>query len=306
MASTVPFVKRYTSPEELVALLRGRGLGIADARKAAHYLAHIGYYRLSAYMYPLLAQPKALHRYKPGVTFRRVMTLYRFDKKLRLLLFNEIEKIEVAVRAAIVSRGCEATGDPFWLTDARHFADRQRFGRTLHMIGDELGRSREEFIAHYRETYSEPYPPAWITAEILPFGVLTNIYANLRDRKIKKRVAQSFGLQAAPFESWLTIVGLTRNICCHHARLWNRQNTLRPTLPARPAEPWIALPTDTLRIYFNICIIKYLLSTVSPGNDMGDKLRALLAAFPDVDPAAMGFPGGWESEPLWSSPTPKA
>lgn len=60
MASTVPFVKRYTSPEELVTLLRGRGLGIADARKAAHYLAHIGYYRLSAYMYPLLAQPKAL------------------------------------------------------------------------------------------------------------------------------------------------------------------------------------------------------------------------------------------------------
>lgn len=28
--------------------------------------------------------------------------LYRFDKKLRLLLFNEIEKIEIAVRCAVV------------------------------------------------------------------------------------------------------------------------------------------------------------------------------------------------------------
>lgn len=29
------------------------------------------------------------------------MMLYRFDKKLRLLLFNEIEKVEVAIRSVI-------------------------------------------------------------------------------------------------------------------------------------------------------------------------------------------------------------
>ena len=43
--------------------------------------------------------------------------LYRFDKKLRLLIFNEIEKIEVAVRSAIVNIGSDMTGDPFWMTD---------------------------------------------------------------------------------------------------------------------------------------------------------------------------------------------
>lgn len=30
------------------------------------------------------------------------MMLYRFDKKLRMLLFNEIEKIEVAVRSTVL------------------------------------------------------------------------------------------------------------------------------------------------------------------------------------------------------------
>ena len=51
----------------------------------------LGYYRLSAYMHPLLKTPKTLHLYKAGATFNKVMMLYRFDKKLRLLMFNEIE-----------------------------------------------------------------------------------------------------------------------------------------------------------------------------------------------------------------------
>lgn len=44
--------------------------------------------------------------------------LYRFDKKLRLLIFNEIEKIEVAVRSAIVNVGSEMTNNPFWMTES--------------------------------------------------------------------------------------------------------------------------------------------------------------------------------------------
>ena len=97
MTNTIPFGKSYTSPHDLVSLLQLRGLYIPDALKAEHYLEHIGYYRLSAYMHPLLEIPKEHHLYKRGATFSKVMMLYRFDKKLRLLLFNELEKIEVAV-----------------------------------------------------------------------------------------------------------------------------------------------------------------------------------------------------------------
>ena len=58
------------------------------------------------------------------------MMLYRFDKKLRLLLFNEIEKIEVAVRSAIVKHGCEVTGDPFWMTNPNNFSNPVKFNKT--------------------------------------------------------------------------------------------------------------------------------------------------------------------------------
>ena len=70
---------------------------ITDEVKAQHYLSHIGYYRLSAYMYPMLSIPKEQHLFKRGVSFGKVMMLYRFDKKLRLLLFNEIRYNKIIV-----------------------------------------------------------------------------------------------------------------------------------------------------------------------------------------------------------------
>ena len=243
--------------------------------------------------------PKEQHQYKPGSSFNQVMTLYRFDKKLRLFIFNEIEKIEVAVRSAIVNIGSEMTDNPFWMTDNSHFTDRNKFAHTMALIDAEINRSREDFIVHFKQTYCDAYPPAWILAEILPFGVITNIYSNIKLPRIKKRVAQKFGLQVAPFESWLTIVTLTRNSCCHHARVWNKQNTIRPMMPNNISGAWLVLPTDPLRIYFNLCIIKYFIDIISPKNDMRDKLLKLLSVFPSVDLAAMGFPQNWLQESLW-------
>ena len=161
-------------------------------------------------MYPLLQMPKELHQYKQGTTFGQVMTLYRFDKKLRLFIFNEIEKIEVAVRSAIVNTGSEMTGNPFWMTDEVNFTNHTKFVHTMTLIDAEISRSREDFIVHFKQAYSDPYPPAWILAEVLPFGVMTNIYSNIKLPRLKKGIAQKFGLQVAPFESWLTIVTLTQ------------------------------------------------------------------------------------------------
>ena len=252
-------------------------------------------------MYPLLHIPKEQHIYKQGATFDKVMMLYRFDKKFRLLLFNEIEKIEVAVRSAIVRCGCEITHDPFWMTNAHNFANPIKFAKTIRLIEEELDHSKEDFITHFKETYSNQYPPAWMLSEILPLGVMTNIYSNIKNKKIKKLVSLSFGLQIAPFESWMTIITLTRNLCCHHARIWNKQNTLRPMIPNIIKHPWIKLKTDTLRFYFNLCIIKYLLNIISPGNDMLDKVQTLISEYPEIDLKALGFPvGDWQKEPLWS------
>ena len=100
-------MEQYNKPpltyREQVELLKSRGVKFADEQRAERHLANISYYRLSAYMLPFLTMPKTNHIFKPGVTFDNVLDLYRFDKKLRVLLFNEIEKIEIAFREAVAN-----------------------------------------------------------------------------------------------------------------------------------------------------------------------------------------------------------
>ena len=294
------YEKPYTSPAQLAVLLQLRGLHIEDIARTENYLRHIGYYRFSAYLYPLLTTPKKKHVFKPGSTFNQALSMYRFDRKLRLLMFNQIEKIEIAVRSAIVNTASRETNNPFWMTDSTYFYDAKTFLKTKQLIDIELAKSREDFIEHFRHTYTaEPYPPAWMLAEILPLGVLTKIYSNIKSNKIRKKIAQEFSLGVPVFNSWMTIITVARNNCCHHARIWNRTFALQVMTMRRMTLPWIAIPVNQRKVYFSLCIIKYFLNIISSDNDMKVKIDALLASFPDIDVAAMGFPRDWENEPLW-------
>lgn len=291
--------KQYTSPQELVQLLKKRGLTISNETKAKEYLQNIGYYRLSAYFYPFLQTPKTNHLYKSGSAFKDVMNIYRFDRKLRLLMFNEIEKIEVAIRSTIVNITAEDTNNPFWITTSEVFADKNRFQRMMSLTDKEYNRSREDFIQHFRNTYINPYPPSWELIEILPLGILTRVYENIRSNQTRKKIAQRFFLNVPVFESWMTIITLTRNSCCHHSRVWNKENSITTRSMRRMIRPWINSEINQKRIYYNLCIIKYFLDIISPSNHFKGYLLDLFAKYPSVDKAGMGFPTNWEQEPLW-------
>lgn len=293
------FSKIYKTSDELIELLQSRGLLISDVQRAERYIQNIGYYRLSAYMYPLLKEPKSNHQFKECTAFDDVIMLYRFDKKLRILLFNEIEKIEIAVRESIMNMTAERSGDIFWLTNSVHFHDQDIFNNSKILLIKEYERSTEDFIEHFKQTYVEPFPPAWILGELLPMGNVSIYFRNLKDKTLKKQIAKRFYLHAPVFESWLTVLILTRNSCCHHSRVWNKINRIIPNDMKGMTRPWITLMTDKRRVYYNICIIKYFLDIISPNNDFRIKLCRLFADFPDIDLRALGFPNGWKMEPLW-------
>jgi len=295
----VNFTKTYTSPAQLVALLQYRGLLIEDATKTENYLRHIGYYRFSAYLHPLLSIPKEDHIFKKGASFNQALTMYRFDRHLRLLMFNQIEKIEIAVRSAIVNITSRETGNPFWMTDPSCFYDAAQFTKTKQLIDAELAKSREDFIEHFRNTYVEPYPPAWMLAEILPLGVMTKIYDNIKNNQIRKKIAQEFSLNIPVFKSWMTIITVTRNNCCHHSRVWNRTFALRALSMRHISRPWISATINQQKVFYSLCVIKYFLDIIVAHNDMTAKVVSLLAEYPSIDTNAMGFPTNWQLEPLW-------
>ena len=271
-----------------------------DEQKVENYLMNIGYHRLSAYIYPFYKSPKDDMVLKDGTTFKQALTLYRFDKKLRILLFNEIEKIEVAIRSILANIGCQELGDKYWITRPEYFANADKFNQTLAVIEKELASSKEDYIEDFRRNYVESYPPAWMITEVLSFGNLNYIYSNIASNKLMKRIADYFGLKPQVFTSWLTVLTNLRNMCCHHARVWNRDFMLTPSELHKVSSTWIdTSKIDKKRIFYRLCIIRYILASVSPNNNFNEKIANLLDRFPSIYIAAMGFYEGWENEHLW-------
>ena len=283
------FSKPYSSPEQIVQILKQRGMLMDDEQKVANYLMNIGYHRLSAYIYPFYKSPKNDFVLKEGTTFGQVLTLYRFDKKLRILLFNEIEKIEVAIRSVLANIGCQELNDKYWITKPEYFANEDKFKLTLAVIEKELASSKEDYIEDFKRNYVESYPPAWMITEVLSFGNLNYIYSNIASNKLMKRIAAYFGLKPQVFTSWLTVLANLRNMCCHHARIWNRDFMLTPAEPRKTSNTWIdTSKIDKKRIFYRLCIIRYFLSSISPNNNFNEKVTNLLQTFPSIDITAMG------------------
>lgn len=293
------YTKHYSSPTELLAILQDRGLDCSDIDDAESILRSVGYYRLSGYLYPFLKVPKSEHGYKSGSTLGCAVSLYEFDREFRQLVFDQIERIEVAVRSTITNIVCAETGDVFWMTNPSCFAHSDKYNKTLGLIDKEIQTSREDFILHFKQSYDDPYPPSWMIAEIIPLGTLTRLYENIASNQIRKKVARYFGLTVPVFVSWMTIVTLTRNSCCHHARLWNRSLSLRALTMTRPLRPWVDNNVQQGRVFFTLCILKHFVDIIRPNNTFKQHLVALLSKYPMVDTSAMGFVKNWQTQPLW-------
>jgi abortive infection bacteriophage resistance protein len=302
---TAPYTKPAISIPEQITLLQERGLTITDAAAAAHCLKHISYYRLAGY-WQIYQYDRIKHLFIPGTTFEQVLTLYGFDRELRLLLIDAIERIEVSFRAVLVDEMCIKHSST-WYAQADYAFSEVAMNTTLTSIDKELARSGEVFVAHHNRKYGTgQYPPAWKTFQVLSLGTLSKIYGNIRnDIPEKKAIARAYGLPAeAWLQSWMQVVSVLRNFCAHHSRICYRIFSYPPRDMHRPRLPWIKrIPprgsTLSQHLYYQLCVVRYLLQTSSPGNCFNSCLKQLIARYPGVELNRMGFMPGWEHEPLW-------
>ena len=301
-----PMKERYSKPvlsfEAQAELLKSRGVIIADEELAVKFLSNVNYYRLSAYMYPFLEE-KPAHIFKQGTEFQQIIDLYTFDEELRALIFSSIAAIEISTKTTILYTLAFHHG-AFWINEPTVFFNQGKHTLQLAKLTDELKRSDEEFLRHFYNKYSDSIPPVWMCFEIASFGFISQVFQNLKERKIQKEAASKYNLPSAVFLSWLHTLVYVRNITAHHARLWNRRLGVIPVLPKTPIVGWLNNPVqDNRRLYVVICIIAYLLSIIAPQNNFIVRIKGLLKKFPRIDTAAMGFPKGWENEPIFSRET---
>ena len=321
--------QRYDKPaldeNELIERYIERGLIITDRNRAARYLRHIGYYRLSPYTIPFQAD-RTTHSFKSGTTFDDILYIYVFDRQLRLMTMDALERIEVAVRAAVSNTmSIHGEGGAFWYQNASNYRSRKGYSTTIERIEALTERERQrtpsdrgeqadhlhypDALSHYLATYSSPEtPPSWLVIELLTAGELHHLYANLTLR-YRKKIARELNLPDQVLQSWLKTYVRVRNICAHHGRLWNRFLGVYPVIPKSRTVRWLnersvfdtsnPRALERKRLYPVLVSLQSILFTISPHSTWALRLHSLLGKYQRIPLNAPGMKANWDTDEFW-------
>jgi abortive infection bacteriophage resistance protein len=329
-----PYAKPWLSVTDQLQQLIARGLQVTDRSKALECLERVGYYRLSGYWFAfrersgiccawdadIPGKPKQiktgripLEHFKPGASFQNAVDLYVFDKRLRLLAMDALERIEIALRVDIAHRLGQVDRFAYLKPELFHgsFANAldQQTGLTKHhdwlnKHATLINRSKEEFISHSKEKYGLPVA-IWVACEVWDFGTLSTLYGGMKEVD-QDCIAQRYGISnGRTFATWLRSLNYLRNVCAHHNRLWNRNIVDQPKLPPITEVPSMAdFHNDAhrrARPFLLLCMAQHLMQEINPKSTWGRRLKALLLNdFPNLDHLGlnllgMGVSPGWET-----------
>jgi len=321
----VTYSKPYRSFEEQTHLLLERGIE-ADTTSCLWAVERIGYYRLSGYWYPYrivdddasasAGRVVRKSEVRAGTTLDQVLQLYDFDRRLKLLLMDALERVEVAVRVELAyvlgEHSAYAYREPGHLDGRFTRPKRSRpdepsdHDRWLAKYQDHLGRSSEDFVKHFQDKYDGDIP-IWVAVEVLDFGSMAMLFHGAR-RADRDAVAARFGLldtegrgDGRMLGNWLQALNIARNTCAHHARLWNRNfvdqigtKRLRHIAGLRHLAD---LDVRSLgRVYPILAVTSHLMTAIDPASTWTARLREHLGTFPADDVVTitdLGAPAAW-------------
>lgn len=290
-----------TIPDQ-IQLLQSRDMLFRDIRNAPHFLANISYYRLKGYWWEM-QDDKVNHHFAPHSYFEDVIDLYNFDRHFRLLVFNAIERIEIALRTKLIYHLALLCGE-CWYIDQSIFTDKVQHADFLSKLNREMKSSSEEFMKSHYKNHKNDYPEAWKALEVVTLGTLSKIYDNLQHQSpAKSTIANEFGLSSsADFSSWLRSITLVRNIVAHHSRLWNKVLITQYSWPKNMETVLLDFTPNQnhlKKIFPLLAGMIYLNDKISPGHSLKKELVDLIQQFPNVPFYKMGFPPYWQNQPIF-------
>ncbi len=296
-----------------ITLLKQRGMIFQNETSASHFLENISYYRLKGFWWDMQAD-YTLHTLNPNTYFDDIVARYNFDRHLRLILFDAIERIEIALRTKMIYH--LAMGyDGLWYLDPALFESttitlhdgtvKTIHQNTLDELKKEFNRSQEIFIKDHRQRYPNQDADAWRTLEVASIGTLSKLYKNLKHQLPEKAsIAKEMGLNLhSELSSWLEAITYVRNIIAHHSRMWSRNMVKKPIEQLNnPVGQWFVNPLtaiQTKKPFLIISSMVYMCNHVTPNHQIKSKILELFKTNPSMQIYKLGFFNNWQNEPLW-------
>lgn len=280
------YPKPHQTYAQLVVRLKERGMIILNEERAKRKLSQIGYYRLSGFWYPCrkgklddageyVKDPKSKlpvreDEFQEGTDFDSIIKMYLFDKQLRQLMLDAIERIEIYIRSVIahevgrfdpLAYKNTAFINPKVLKDR---TDKEGNATNIWRNWDNkqeelIKKSREDSIVWHKKNH---HPiPFWVAVETWDFGIMSKYYENLKGQYQEKICVRLGVPNKKMLGSWLQEINILRNHCAHHSR---------------------------------ICVLWFLVKKIGPNSQWIERVADLIDSKPSIGCfpyTAMGFPG---------------
>ena len=191
--------------------------------------------------------PRRAKSFLAGTCWETVCEYYRFDMQLRVLLFEAIGRIEVALRdkaaEVLALRAPGSTNPQAVLSSYRNRFKVPSKGQH-HSLFDEMmnkvdacyhanrGEGSRHYLVGKKISHAKDLP-VWVFMEYATFGNLNTLIASGLKRDDVDAIAKSFGFRSGEFfASAVALLHQVRNECAHQGRVWNRKWVKKPVMYA--------------------------------------------------------------------------
>lgn len=281
----VKYKKPFLEIFQQIDLLESRGLVVDNKERVSFILKYINYYHLSVYFKAF--QKNESDDFLDNTKFEDVFGVYDFDRKLRLILLDVIERIELSLKSFLsyeITKSREK--DIFWYFNKNNFDNFDNIEEYLKKVLD----SKEIYLEHYYKKYSDKYPPVWMFFESLSFGNCSRL---LNDLKIEDKLLliNNYKFRKIRAINFFYCLSHLRNCCAHYSRVWDRGFKIK--VGSKIERPDLFKGVDNYSLFAYIIVIQIFIKKISPNSDWLDKLEDLINEY-DIEISKMGFPVSWK------------
>lgn len=209
------------------------------------------------------------------------------------MLLDILERIEQSFKSRMAHELAIKHDDAHWIADEKYFEDKKNYNEitVTRILDKDIKNSKELCIKHYYQNYKSPkYPPVWMIFEAISFGQSVLIFTQFK--KIEKdRISEQYPANNRSIQSWMYSLAGVRNVCAHHARLWNKEFVITPSRRDKKYKQFFH-DEQPNRLFNTLVVMQALNASFNPTSSWTEKLRKIIQDH-EMEVSFMGFPEDW-------------
>jgi hypothetical protein len=279
-------VKKPTTIEQQIELLKNREVVIEDEDFAKKFLRIYNYYLITGYLSPYKTKED---KYE-NMSFNKITIQIKFDMRLREICMYALDIIEKGLKTIIAhefSHNYE-NGNIAYAYSLYFPNDLDKHEKLMMHYNNSVNNNKKlSYVKHNLDTYG--ILPTWVAVELFTLGNIEKFFTMLNSQT-KKKIEEIIGFPKNKIENWIENLRIFRNLVAHNQRLYNFSIFSTP----KKAKEY---NHQTGRIFDYIIVMKYLfLDNEDWNNYVLTRFESIFEDFKNnIDLKCIGFPSDWKS-----------